>query len=514
MFGNASATSLHGSTIPSKKEYKRPRGFGIWGHTSSRRGPNATSASLPEAAPFNKIPAQTHKGTDSLEFMDSLEHHSGTTPTNDAKKKWKWASKIFRFVSQPIDKKNEDIGTRPLAAIEAAYPDAVMEQTQSKVTDMSSNCLYSDEPRSFTSGELQGSPVTGPLISATLVPAVDIIGSAVASAEGEVAEDETPLVQIIIDNKQPPATIPIFEFNNVSDRNNRRRGTSISRTMSASEVVSLLLEHDCQDITKSLELSTFHEHPSSHGGFSDIFRGELRDGRHVAVKALRVSAESLADNPNHLRQAARELHTWSKCNHPNVMPLLGLAVFRGRIGMVSPWMWNAKVASYLEENRNVNRYRLCVQISEGLSYLHQIRIVHGDLKGANVLISKEGAPVLIDFGNSILKDQTLKFTQARSTNGMTPRWSAAELLTGSSSHTEASDIYALGMEIMTGMLPYQNLLKDALYYKVVMEKALPDRPVTTMPTGNEDEDKLWELLTKCWSFNPEERPTAAAVADT
>jgi hypothetical protein len=67
---------------------------------------------------------------------------------------------------------------------------------------------------------------------------------------------------------------------------------------------------------------------------------------------------------------------------------------------------------------------------------------------------------------------------------------------------------------MTGMLPYQNLVKDALYYKVVVEKAFPDRPLDIIPTGHEDGDKLWGLLTQCWSFHSENRPTAAEVADT
>ncbi|CAE6440093.1 unnamed protein product [Rhizoctonia solani] len=231
---------------------------------------------------------------------------------------------------------------------------------------------------------------------------------------------------------------------------NVRRGTSISGQMSASEVVSLLVAHDCCDVTHTINITTFNEHPIFHGGFSDIFRGQLFDGEYVGVKALRVSVESLADNPNHLRQAARELHTWSKCNHPNVMPLLGLAEFRGRIGMVSPWMWNGNLPCYLEKTKGVNRHHLCVQICEGLSYLHRIGIVHGDLKGANVLISEKGVPVLTDFGNAILRDQTLKFTQARSTGGLTARWSAAELLRGDR-HTEATDVYALGM--MNELIP-------------------------------------------------------------
>ena len=47
-----------------------------------------------------------------------------------------------------------------------------------------------------------------------------------------------------------------------------------------------------------------------------------------------------------VQHAARELYTWNKCSHPNIMPLLGLAVFRDRIGMVAPWMENGTLRSY------------------------------------------------------------------------------------------------------------------------------------------------------------------------
>lgn len=59
-----------------------------------------------------------------------------------------------------------------------------------------------------------------------------------------------------------------------------------------------------------------------------------------------------------IQHAARELHTWSKCNHPNVIPLLGLAVFRGRIGMVSPWMGLGNLPHYLEQEPEVNRQNM------------------------------------------------------------------------------------------------------------------------------------------------------------
>ncbi|CAE6469551.1 unnamed protein product [Rhizoctonia solani] len=290
---------------------------------------------------------------------------------------------------------------------------------------------------------------------------------------------------------------------------------TLSRTMAAQEVVSRLVARGCDDLSHVLNLPSFSDYPVSHGGISDIYQGQLSDGTTVAVKVLRVSIDSIALGSKHLKHAARELYTWNRCKHPNIMPLLGLAVFRDRIGMVAPWMNNGNLPKYLKRVPGVNRYNMCVQICEGLSYLHQIEIVHCDLKGANVLISDEGTPLLTDFGTSLVSDQTLRFTATTSGPSYTLRWSSAELLQETSPHTKVSDIYALGMtiyETMTGKVPFQGRT-DANVILRVTNKEFPERP-ECMPIGDQRSDKLWELLVRCWSYEPEARPNADEATKT
>ncbi|CAE6438097.1 unnamed protein product [Rhizoctonia solani] len=230
---------------------------------------------------------------------------------------------------------------------------------------------------------------------------------------------------------------------------------AISRHTDAFEVVSQLVKHGIKDLSERLNQSTFEDHPLVTGGSSDIYRGQLTSGTEVAVKVLRFSAQRFSETSENIQDAARELHTWSKCKHPNVLPLYGLVTFRNRIGMVSPWMSEGTMPRYLKAKPEANRHNLCIRMCEGLSYLHDNGIVHGDLKGANVLISGDGTPVLTDFGNSTLKDQTLKFTQAAGEDALTVRWSAPEFIkdSGVSQRTKASDIYALGMTIYVSLMP-------------------------------------------------------------
>ncbi|KAG8729308.1 hypothetical protein FRC11_009086 [Ceratobasidium sp. 423] len=212
----------------------------------------------------------------------------------------------------------------------------------------------------------------------------------------------------------------------------------------ASTIVSLLVSHGCKDLSSAINPATFGDLPVAQGGFGDVYRGQLSDGTIVSVKVLRDSFDN-PDLSKHLKRAARELHVWSKCSHPNVLPLLGLAVFRGRIGMISPWMGEGTLPAYLERTPGINRYDLCRQICEGLSYLHGIGIIHGNLKGANIPISNEGMPLLGDFGNSQLVNRSVDFTSTRSGPSFTLRWTAPEVLTETGPPSKSSDVYALGM---------------------------------------------------------------------
>ncbi|KAG9100243.1 phosphatidylinositol-binding protein scs2 [Ceratobasidium sp. UAMH 11750] len=211
------------------------------------------------------------------------------------------------------------------------------------------------------------------------------------------------------------------------------------------DVVLLLVEHGCQDITGTLDPSACGEYPISSGGFGDVYKGKLRDGSPIAIKCMRIVVNpDSPEDQKHLKCAAREIHTWSKLHHRYTSRLLGLALFRGQIAMVSPWAERGSLPIYLAKKPELNKLLLCARIAEGLAFLHASGVIHGDLKGANVLVSDTDEPLLADFGNAVLYEQTLKFTYTTAKKNLSPRWTAPELLDEGSYSVEA-DVYALGM---------------------------------------------------------------------
>ncbi|QRV80017.1 Tyrosine kinase catalytic domain protein [Ceratobasidium sp. AG-Ba] len=224
----------------------------------------------------------------------------------------------------------------------------------------------------------------------------------------------------------------------------QRIDLEITSVMSLKDVVSRLTDWGCTDMSAELDWTSVGDYPISQGGFGDIYRCKLTDGHEVAVKTLRVYVDPDEQTRKSLKHAAREIYTWSKLKHPNVQPLLGLVVFREQVGMLATWEPNGNLPSYIERNRETDRCLLGAQIAEGLAYLHDLGVVHGDLKGVNVLVSKDEIAQLADFGNAVLREYTIQFSKTSTKHNISPRWTAPELFRGSKYSMEA-DVYALGM---------------------------------------------------------------------
>ncbi|KAG8794234.1 hypothetical protein FRC12_000086 [Ceratobasidium sp. 428] len=309
------------------------------------------------------------------------------------------------------------------------------------------------------------------------------------------------------------ARSPIRNFDDITGSTGQIAAV-ISSDMSIPDIITSLGQHGCCNLSQQLDISSCSTRPISRGGFSDIYFGRLYNGTPVAIKTIFVLSDDQEQEHKHLKRTARELHTWSKCSHPNVASLLGLAEFREQIAMVSVWMENGDLRSYVNKYPNVDRVKLCAQIADGLAYLHSTGIIHGDLKGPNVLISKDGVATLIDFGNAVLGESTLQFTDTGTNQKISIRWTAPELLEGGK-HSANADLYSLGMtilEALTGKVPYSEK-NDRAIMVAVMRYEYPARPQECIPTNSGWGDALWYLLMRCWNPVPEQRPKAIEVRD-
>ncbi|CAE6335681.1 unnamed protein product [Rhizoctonia solani] len=292
--------------------------------------------------------------------------------------------------------------------------------------------------------------------------------------------------------------------------------------MSMHQILEQLRLHGNTDISSQLILPEHRDLPVATGGFGNIYRGALRDGREVAIKCLRPVIHQ-ANGIETLKRASKELLVWSQCNHPNVLPLLGVAQYCKQLAMVSPWMPNGSLNRFLYSNfpSVPELWQLGCEIAESLRYLHEMGIVHGDVKAANILVSIDKRAILAEFGHITIRENSVQATssvEVMDAVDQSIRWTAPEVLEGQDVPTDKGDIYSLGMasltilEVLTGSEPYAGL--DTLTaLQNIISGILPERPEKDLPSGNKPADLLWALLNDCWAYDPQQRPVAMKVQD-
>ncbi|CAE6436878.1 unnamed protein product [Rhizoctonia solani] len=296
--------------------------------------------------------------------------------------------------------------------------------------------------------------------------------------------------------------------------------TLLKYIQSCDEILKLLQHHGCTNVTKRLDLGQCAQDPVSYGGFGDVYTGTLGDGLNVAMKCLRVTTQANGvETRSHLKRAAHEVYVWSKCKHSNVLELVGVAQYRSRIVMVSPWMKQGNLVMFLSKNPDVDKYAICAQVAEGVAHLHGHGIIHGDIKGSNILMSDNGIPKLTDFGSAQIDWCTLEFTGSTKIQ-TTMSFSAPEILKtrGNLKLTTATDVYSLGMtvlyalqEAITGSTPYSDY-EGMVPTGKITEGLKPARPKKYLPKNYKQANVIWGLLTHCWELEPENRPSAIEVA--
>ncbi|XP_058191887.1 BRASSINOSTEROID INSENSITIVE 1-associated receptor kinase 1-like isoform X2 [Rhododendron vialii] len=191
------------------------------------------------------------------------------------------------------------------------------------------------------------------------------------------------------------------------------------------------------------------------GGFGKVYKGRLADGSLVAVKRLKEERTQGGE-----LQFQTEVEMISMAVHRNLLRLRGFCMTPTERLLVYPYMANGSVASCLRERSETQppldwpiRKRIALGSARGLAYLHDHcdpKIIHRDVKAANILLDEEFEAVVGDFGLAKLMDykDTHVTTAVRGTIGhIAPEY----LSTGKSS--EKTDVFGYGvmlLELITG----------------------------------------------------------------
>uniref|UniRef100_A0A0E0LS89 non-specific serine/threonine protein kinase n=1 Tax=Oryza punctata TaxID=4537 RepID=A0A0E0LS89_ORYPU len=202
------------------------------------------------------------------------------------------------------------------------------------------------------------------------------------------------------------------------------------------------------------------------GGYGQVYKGKLPDGRVIAVKQLSQSSHQGKS------EFVTEVATISAVQHRNLVKLHGCCIDSNTPLLVYEYLENGSLDRALFGSKSFNldwptRFEIILGVARGLTYLHEessVRIVHRDIKASNVLLDTDLTPKISDFGLAKLYDEkkTHISTKIAGTLGyLAPEYAMRGHL------TEKADVFAFGvvaLEIVAGRPNTENSREEDKIY--------------------------------------------------
>ena len=234
------------------------------------------------------------------------------------------------------------------------------------------------------------------------------------------------------------------------------------------------------------------------------YKDEKGKNKIVACKYIKSKDLDNIKKRGFLMNFFREAGLMVNLFYKNIVRLISIHSANSKL--VMEYMEGGNLTNVIYNNKKLTLYFkiYCLfQICDGLQFLHDRQIIHGDLKSLNILLDKkynggENYPTLklSDFGMSGIKEDICP--------GETPGFAAPELYESNHKRTIKSDIYSFGVviyEIFKGESPNKNrkIINPSIFYK------LPDIKKENWPK------EIKKIILECCVENSEQRPTVEKI---
>ncbi|XP_066024433.1 fibroblast growth factor receptor 2 [Pocillopora verrucosa] len=277
--------------------------------------------------------------------------------------------------------------------------------------------------------------------------------------------------------------------------------------------------------TRSFEIPREHvtiKQIVGKGAFSQVAKATA-DNLQGRTKKTLVAVKMLSENASESekKNLLSELELMKQLKpHPYVIKLLGCVTKSEPLLVLIEYVPFGDLLGYLRKSRGLNDtyykdpnikpqtnltsqqlMKFAWQIADGMSYLSSIPVIHRDLSARNVLVGEGKTCKVTDFG--MARDVQEDNIYERKTRGRLPvKWTAIEALLYGKYSTK-SDLWSYGIllyEIFTiGGSPYPRM--DGRKIANLLQEGY------RMPKPQHLDDKLYEIMKKCWRDEPNLRPS-------
>jgi serine/threonine protein kinase len=250
------------------------------------------------------------------------------------------------------------------------------------------------------------------------------------------------------------------------------------------------------------------QRPIGQGGMGIVWRAmDTLLGREVAIKEVRLPATVPDADREALRaRVLREARTAARLNHPGAVTLYDVINEQGHAFIVMELIHAPTLAQVIAKEGPLDPGRAAsvgLQVARTLAAAHQARIVHRDVKPANVMLASDGTARLTDFGIARVQGDP-KLTSTGLIVG-SPAYMAPEQANGEAAGPPA-DMWGLGAMLyyaVEGRPPFERGSSIATLSAVVNDEAPPPRRAGALGT----------IIAALLSKSPDHRPTASELVE-
>jgi non-specific serine/threonine protein kinase/serine/threonine-protein kinase len=230
------------------------------------------------------------------------------------------------------------------------------------------------------------------------------------------------------------------------------------------------------------------------GGMGTVYLANRADRDFTQQAAVKVIAAGRLSRSSE-RRFREERQILARLEHPHVARLIdGGVAPDGSPYLVMEYVEGTPIDAWARGVDLRDRLRMFHDVCLAVQFAHQNLVIHCDLKPANILVTREGAPKLLDFGIARFLERQGEETRTL-LHPMTPDYASPEQVRGLQPGT-SSDIYSLGVmlyELATGRRPYQLRGKPLDEVLATVCESEIEKP----STGSVDLDAIiWKALQK------------------